>query len=183
MIEASLRPHAGRTARIGAVVLLLCTLAADSRPVRAQELTTALGLTGGLLAGAWVSTGLYVLRSRMTGWVLHLPAELISVRPEAMPMVVAPIAGAVLGYRTPQKLSAAAAWGGLGLVSGGAIGIGLGHLIWGDSEGRWAGGTIGSALGLAIGAIAGAVNRTEADGDDPPAAPYLTFSVPLGGRR
>jgi hypothetical protein len=176
------RGRGARATRFATATLVACTLVAGSRPARAQELTTALGLGGGLLAGAYVTTGLYVLRSRTTGWVLHSPSELLAARPEAVPVVVAPIVGAVLGYQSPHRLSAAAAWGGVGFVSGGAIGVGIGHLIWGNSEGRWAGGTIGSALGLAVGAIAGAVDRAD-DEVEAPAASYLSFSIPLGGRR
>jgi hypothetical protein len=180
--NSGLRGRGPRTSRFAIAMLVACTLVAGSRPARAQEFTTALGLGGGLLAGASVTTGLYVLRSRATGWVLQSPTDLLAARPEAMPIVVAPIVGAVLGYRSPDRLSAAAAWGGVGFVSGGAIGVGIGHLIWGNSEGRWAGGTIGSALGLAVGAIAGAVGRADEE-VEVPAASYLSFSIPLGGRR
>jgi hypothetical protein len=172
----------GRSVRLAlAGVLCMTTLVIPSRQVAAQEVTSALGLAGGIVAGAYVTTGLYVLKSRATGWVLHSPSELLSPGLEAIPLVAGPIAGTILGYQSPEKLSAAAAWGGIGLVSGGAVGIAMGQLIWGDSEGRWAGGTIGSALGLVVGAIAGAVTaRSDDAAPERTSAPYLTFSIPFG---
>lgn len=175
------------TVRLLGLLMALCiSLAALPRDASAQLLPATLGFAGGLIGGAYVTTGAYVLKSRATGWVLHTPAELLSARLEALPVVIGPVSGAILGYRDRRRLAAAMTWGGVGLVSGAFIGAGFGQLIWNDSEGRWAGGTIGSAAGLAIGVIVGALthrNQDEAgDGGGGARAPFVTFSIPLGGR-
>ncbi len=181
------RVRAARTLRKPLVVALAVGLTFGAWPKHgtAQELASALGFAGGLFAGAYMTTGAYVLKSRATGWVLHSASDLVAPRPEALPLVVMPIAGAVLGYRSPEKLSAAATWGTVGLVGGGLAGAAMGELVWGNSEGRWAGGTIGSALGLAVGAIAGAIGGGSDEEERPAgqAASYLTFSIPIGGRQ
>jgi hypothetical protein len=169
-------------------VLAAAALAAvllSPRAGRAQFVSSSLGFLGGVVAGAHMSTGIYVLRSRLTGWNFHSPDDILKPRIEMMPIIVTPIAGAVLGARSSTKLGAAAGWGGAGIVGGAAIGATLGHLISGDTQGRWAGGTIGSAAGLLIGAVLGSTLKSEAsDEDDAGSASrprYITFSIPVGG--
>lgn len=171
---------------LGLLMALCISVTALPRDASAQLLPATLGFTGGLIGGAYVTTGAYVFKSRATGWVLHSPADLLSPRLEALPVVIGPVAGAILGYRDRRRLAAAMTWGGVGLVSGAFVGAGFGQLIWNDSEGRWAGGTIGSAAGLAIGVIVGALTHRDEEeagaGQGGARAPYVTFSIPLGGR-
>lgn len=167
-----------------AALTTMLALATAPRPASAQVLSASLGFTGGLIGGAYITTAVYVLRSRTGGYILNSPHELISARPEGLPLVIAPVAGAVLGYRDADRLKAAGTWGAVGLVGGAAVGAGIGTLIWGDSEGRWAGGTIGSALGLIIGAVAGAAaEQGEPEDATSAAARWLTVSIPIGGGR
>lgn len=144
----------------------------------AQAWSAGLGLAGGLIAGAYVTTGTYVLKSRATGWVLHSVEDIVTARPEVLPLVAMPVAGALIGYRSPAKLGAAALWGGTGLLLGAAIGAGIGQLIWKDTTGRWAGATIGSAAGLAIGSILGAALKNDAPSQNG-SVPVFTISLPL----
>jgi hypothetical protein len=166
-----------------AALALLAALTFAPQSVSSQAVSTAVGFAGGLVAGAHVTTGIYVFRSRATGWELHAIEDMLSPNIETLPLVVFPIAGAILGNRSPTKLGAAATWGGAGVLGGAVLGTIIGHLIWGDSQGRWAGGTMGSATGLAVGAILGAAlkrtDTTTADGDAA-AASLFTISLPLG---
>lgn len=170
---------------LAGTALALLGQATAPRPARAQALPAALGFVGGFVGGTYITAGVYVFKSRVTGWRLHGTEDVISVRPEMLPMVATPIAAAVLGYRSPSQLGAAAAWGGVGLLSGALIGAGFGQLIWGNTEGRWAGGTIGSAAGLAIGAVIGALtyaSNEAGQGGGGASAPLLRFTIPIGGR-
>lgn len=169
--------------RIALVAVLVAGLAVG-RPAEAQFTSASLGFVGGLVAGAHTATGIYVLKSRLTGWNFHAVDDIVSPRLETMPIVILPIAGAVLGASSSTKLGAAATWGGVGIVSGAAIGATVGHLLWGDTQGRWAGGTIGSAAGLLIGSILGGALKSDGSDDEAEAGArprYITFSIPLGG--
>jgi hypothetical protein len=173
--------------RAAAALAVLLGLAGGLAPQRAsaQVLPATLGLVGGFVGGTYITAGVYVFKSRATGWTLHGTEDVLSIRPELLPLAVMPIAGAWLGYQSPKKLAAAGTWGGVGLLAGAAIGAGFGQLIWGTNEGRWAGGTIASAAGLAIGAIIGALTYRESSDENPrsaASAPFVTFTIPLGGR-
>lgn len=163
----------------------LIAIAALPRPLDAQGFVpSSLGFIGGAVAGAHISIGAYILRSRLTGWNFHAVEEIVSPRLETMPIIVAPVAGAVLGAASSERLGAAATWGGIGLVSGALIGASIGHQIWGDSPGRWAGGTIGSAAGMLIGSVLGAALLSSDSDEEAGVAArprYLTFSIPVGG--
>lgn len=166
------------------MLALTLAFAVPASRAGAQTLPAVAGFAGGLVGGAWVTTGVYVFESRATGFVLHSAAELLSPRPEALPVLIMPVAGAIIGYRDRHRLGDAATWGAAGLAAGAIVGAGFGQLIWGTSEGRWAGGTIGSAAGLAIGAIVGAL-AYRADPAEPPGgatAPAITISIPFGRR-
>lgn len=170
-----------RSARLLACALLVVLCIAPQR-AHAQALSAGLGFAGGLLGGAYVTTGTYVLKSRATGWTLHSVSDIIAPRLEALPLVVMPIAGAVIGYQSKETLADVGTWGGVGLVGGAIVGVGFGQLIWGGSEGRWAGGTIGSAAGLAIGAVLGAL-ASSTDESAPQETPAFRLSFSLAGPR
>lgn len=166
-----------RAAALG--VLLLSGLVPS--PCSAQVGRAAIGLAGGLLGGVHVTTGIFVFKSRVFGWNMHTPEDILTLRPETAPIVVMPVIGAFVGYRSSKRLAGAATWGSIGLAGGALVGAGAGHLLWGTSEGRWAAGTIGSAAGLAIGSALGALLTSggASDEDDRRPAPYLTFSIPV----
>jgi hypothetical protein len=166
------------------VILALSILPA--RPAQAQVGRAALGLVGGLAAGVHVTTGVFVARSRIFRHDVHSTEDLVSLRPETVPIVVLPLAGALVGYRSSSRLAGAATWGGFGLVAGAAVGAGLGHFLSGTSGARWAGGTIGSAAGLALGAMLGAALLPDDDGPAEGAVAgrrYVGISIPLGSGR
>jgi hypothetical protein len=169
-----------------AALAIIAALSFAPERASAQLASTAVGFVGGLVTGAHITTGIYVFRTRATGWELHAIEDMISANVSALPIVIFPIAGAVVGNRSSTRLAAAATWGGAGLVGGAVVGTVIGHLVWGDSQGRWAGGTMGSATGLALGVILGAaLKRSASDGGEQEgiAAPLVTISLPLGGPR
>jgi MFS family permease len=175
-----------RVARAAAIALVLALTTLTPRPAQAQVGRAALGLIGGLAAGVHVTTGVFVLRSRVFGHDMHSTEDIVTVRPETMPIIAMPVAFALVGYRSSSRLAGAATWGGLGFVAGAAVGAGLGHILSGTSGGRWAGGTIGSAAGLALGAVLGAALLP--DEDDPgdgfvAGRRYVGISIPFGPGR
>lgn len=176
----------GAQARAAAVlwVALISPTLVLGTPERAeaQVLPAVLGGVGGLIAGTHVTTGVFVLKSRATGWVMHSVETLVEPSPELLPLVAGPIAGALLGARSTDRLESAGLWGGAGLLSGSAVGALAGHLLWGNAEGRWAGAVIGSASGLLIGAIVGAAyggDESEPGGGAPEMTPAVRFVIPV----
>ncbi|NNF26286.1 MAG: hypothetical protein HKN73_03565, partial [Gemmatimonadetes bacterium] len=160
-------------AAILVAVVIAAEPALEGRRIEAQVLPAVVGGVGGLLAGAYVTTGVFVLKSRATGWVMHSVETLIEPAPELLPLVAGPVAGALLGARSSGRLEAGAAWAGIGLASGAGLGALAGHLIWNSVEGRWAGGIIGSAAGLLVGSVVGAATHDEG-GPEPPGIPPPT---------
>lgn len=185
MVSGRSIPTCATRARALVLFAGVIAIAALPRPADAQGFVpSSLGFIGGAVAGAHISIGAYILRSRLTGWNFHAVEDIARPRLETMPIILAPISGAVLGAASSERLGAAATWGGVGLVSGALIGATIGHQIWGDSPGRWAGGTIGSAAGLLLGSVLGAsLMSSDSDGEANAAARprYLTFSIPVGG--
>ncbi len=175
MMETTTMLRSPRTSSFGTsfrtVPKLACLLAvvAMATPVRAnsQVLPAVIGGVGGLLAGVHTTTGIFVLKSRATGWVMHSVEHLLEPSPEAIPILVGPIAGAAIGYSSKSALAQAGLWGSAGLASGALAGAAVGHLIWKDSEGRWAGGVIGSAAGLLLGVVLGASRGAKTEELDP----------------
>lgn len=152
----------------------------------AQTLPAVVGGVGGLVAGSYVTTGLYVLKSRATGWMMHSPTDLVEPRLEGIPLIVGPVAGALIGYRDSDRLARAGLWGVAGMAAGATVGAATGHWVWGDSGGRWSGGVIGSAAGLLAGVVYGALVDEEPTSDPPvgDAGSELRFEIPAPwGRR
>ena len=171
----------GIRSRIAAVAVVLL---AASTPASAQLLPGIVGGVGGLVAGAYVSTGAYVFKSRATGWVMHSVEHLIEPGLPTLPLLAGPVAGVLMGAKSTPALGRAGLWGSVGLASGGLVGAAVGHLVWGDREGRWAGAVIGSAAGLLGGAVAGALTTDDASGPEDGtegAAFALSFGIPWRG--
>jgi hypothetical protein len=125
-----------------------------ARPLEAQVLPPVLGGVGGLAAGGWTTLGIFVARSRMGNLIMDT-GNLQELRLELVPLLTFPIAGALIGASSSQRLKAVGAGVGIGGAVGALAGVGIGMMVSGTSEGRWAGGIIGSAAGLVIGAVIG----------------------------
>ena len=169
-----------KCARVLAVALAI-VLAGAPRPASAQATSAALGLVGGLVGGVHVSTGIFVFKARAYGFNLHTAEDILTVRPETLPILVMPLAGGILGYRSSTRLAGAATWSAVGLAGGAITGAVLGHFIGGTSEWRWAGGTVGSAAGLVLGGVLGALFTSGDSNDERTPATVLlpVLSIPL----
>lgn len=174
------RARAGRPflGPLMALVLVSCLVA--PRPARAQLDRIGAGAGGaaaGAIVGVYTTTAIYVTKARFGSYIYSL-GDLIQLRVETLPIVAAPVAGAVLGASSPADLGRAALWGGLGFAAGAGLGYLGGHVIGDSDEARWAGGIIGSAIGVWAGALFGALR----DGDEQLQEPMtlLRVMVPLG---
>ncbi len=168
--------------RHAAVCLLLLSLPLVQPPKAAAQSTVAsgvLGAGGGFVVGTYSMLAIYVTKARF-GHFLFSFDEVLQIRPEILPLVAGPIAGAWVGVESSTALGRSVGWGSLGFLGGGAIGVGAGHLIWGTSEGRWAGGIIGSAIGLLGGVVLGAKDAFD-EGEPGPTTTLFEFTIPLGG--
>jgi hypothetical protein len=178
------RPKPRASVALGALALLTALAFATSpRPLQAQSTVakSAGGAAAGLVAGTYGMLAIYVTKARF-GHYLFSAEDALAPRPELLPVVAGPITGAWLGQRSGTALGRSLGWGALGFAGGAAVGAGVGHLIWKDQEGRWAGAIIGSALGLLVGSVWGAHDGLEdSSGPDAPAVPALEFRIPLGG--
>jgi hypothetical protein len=164
------------------LLLPLCwvlLLLGSTRSAQAQVGPALLGAAGGLLVGGYTTVTIYVTKARF-GRYLFSTDELLSLRPETLPVLVGPVAGAWVGAESSTALGRSAAWGALGLAGGAALGGLTGRLLSDADEAPWAGAVIGGGVGLLTGAILGAIDGLD---DDPGGgAPVnLTFSLPLGG--
>jgi hypothetical protein len=170
----------GSGSRFGAAPLLaLVMIVVPAGRASAQVLPAAAGAVGGLVAGVIVTTATVVLEARMGRYVYGLD-ELISVRPEVLPILIGPVAGAVLGARSPLALGRAGTGALLGIAGGIALGTGAGALIWSTSEGRWAGAIIGGAAGMLTGAVLYASLGNGDDGESPGVTAAFSIRVPWG---
>jgi hypothetical protein len=165
------------------LVAVAVVLACRPRPAAGQIGSAILGATGGLAAGLYTTSAIYVTEARFGRYIFSVD-EVVSVNVRFLPMVVEPVLGAWLGARSGRALARAGLWGGVSFIGGAAVGAGAGHLIWRTSEGRWAGAIIGSALGFLTGATLGGrsgLRDAERRGDARP----VTFSIsfPIGRSR
>lgn len=158
----------------------LALQAGTSRPSAAQTVPGVVGAAGGFVAGTYTMMAIYVTKARFGHYLFSLH-DALAPTPEILPVVAGPIAGAWLGAESKVALGRAAGWGAAGFVGGAAVGVTLGHLVWGDEEGRWAGAIIGSAAGMLAGVVLGA--RDGFDDSEPAAAttPLFAVSIPIGG--
>lgn len=184
-------PHpegGGRSPRCRCAPLVLAALGAAAilagRPVAAagQVGSALVGATGGLAAGLYTTTAIYVTEARF-GHYIYSPDEVLTLNPRLLPVVAGTVAGGWLGAESGHALGRAGLWGGVGLLGGATLGLGVGHLVWDTSEGRWAGAVMGSALGLLAGAVLGGREGLGDDDDDDDGAAAMTFavSIPVGG--
>lgn len=171
------RKSNGFASRLGLPVLVsLALIAVPSGRVGGQVLPAAAGAVGGLVAGTIVTTASVVLEARLGRYVYGLD-ELITLRPEVVPILIGPVVGAVMGARSPSTLGRAGTGALLGLVGGIALGTGAGTLMGQTGEAQWAGAIIGGATGMLAGAI---LNASLSSSDDEGAAvATVAFSIQL----
>ena len=143
-----------RSALVGAVLLAL--LGGAPRPASAQNtfLTGSAGSVGGLVAGTTVTLGLIVANARLERDFIHGFDDLISL--QGLPVPVGIIAGGVLGAHDPERAERVGLLSGAGLVVGSSLGALIGEAMTRDDpSGKWAGGVMGAAAGVVIGAFLG----------------------------
>jgi hypothetical protein len=152
-------------------------------PASGQVGAAIAGATGGLAAGLYTTTAIYVTEARFGRYIFSVD-DVVRPNLRLLPMVVEPALGGWLGAKSGRALGRAALWGGVSFFGGAAVGAGAGHLIWRTSEGRWAGAIIGSAFGLLVGATVGG-RRALRDEDLENGARPVTFSIsfPIGPSR
>jgi len=172
----------GAGTRYATLIFALSFVAAiPAERLRAQILPAAAGTVGGFVAGTIVTTGTVVLEARLGHYIYGLD-DLVSLRPELLPMALGPVVGGVLGAKSPATLGRAGTGALVGLAGGAAIGAGVGTIIGSTSEAQWAGGIIGGAAGMLAGAIINGSRRPNKD--DGSAVPLVALSIRLpGGRR
>lgn len=172
-----------RRAAAATATSLALLLAGAASPGRAagQTVPAILGTVGGFVAGTYTTTAVYVTKARF-GRFLFSVDDALTLTPEILPMVAGPVAGGWLGAESKVALGRAMGWGAVGFLGGAALGVGVGHLIWRDQEGRWAGAIIGSAAGMLTGAVLGALDGLGDDEAEPAMVPLLSVRIPLGGR-
>lgn len=173
-------PHgSGRGPRVLFPILLVGTLLfAYPRAASSQVAPVAIGTGAGLVVGTYTTTAIYVLKARFGSYLFSL-GDAVAFRPEVLPVLITPAAGAWLGSRSTKALERAGLWGGLGFAGGAALGAVAGEVLWKDTEGRWAGAIVGSAAGLLVGVALGAVDGLDETPGEP--IPVLSIRVPLGG--
>lgn len=150
-------------------------------PAQAQVIPALLGGAGGLVAGAYVTTGVYIAKAR-AGRFIYSTEEVARVGPELLPVLLLPVSGVVLGAVDGDRLATAGIGAGLGFVGGALLGTGIGHVAWGRSEGRWSGAVIGSAAGLVIGGVLGAFLHSDDEDEALGPTPLLTVALPVPWR-
>jgi hypothetical protein len=96
-----------------------------------------------------------VVAQARAGNYLHDFQELFGWR--SLPVIAGGALGTGLGIYSPERLERAILWGFGGMAVGGAVGLGVGQLMWRPPEGKWAGMAIGAGAGLVIAYLAGAL--------------------------
>lgn len=170
--------HAVSVAGLG--LALLFTGAVSAPGAAGQTVPAIVGTAGGFVAGTYVTTAVYVTKARFGRFLFSLD-DALTFTPELLPMVAAPVAGGWLGAESKVALGRAVGWGAVGFFGGAALGVGAGHLFWGDVEGRWAGAIIGSAAGMLTGLILGALDGLDDGGGEAAMMPVFSVRIPLGG--
>lgn len=161
-------------------VTVAAVLTCRPTPAAGQVGTAIVGATGGLAAGLYTTTAIYVTEARFGRYIFSVD-DVLRVNLRLLPMVVEPALGGWLGAKSGRALGRAALWGGVSFFGGAAVGAGAGHLIWRTSEGRWAGAIIGSALGLIAGAtVGGRSGLRDAENGEEAGRATFSISIPIG---
>lgn len=165
------------------LVLLVTLLAAAASPLRAQSegrriLPAVAGGVAGVAGGGYVALSVVVAQAR-AGNYLHDFQELFGWR--SVPVIAGGALGAGLGFYSPHRLEQAIIWGFGGMAIGGAVGFGIGQLVWRPPEGKWAGAAIGAGAGLVVGYLTGALTARSGDelGSSEAAVVPVTIRLPL----
>lgn len=105
------------------------------------------GAVIGTLLGFYVTLAVVVAKAR-AGYYIFAVHDLADIRIETAIILVGLVLGAMFAYRWDVRFFRVVLRGLVGLIAGVLLGIPLGWLIWGGTEGMWAGGIIFSALAL-----------------------------------
>jgi hypothetical protein len=161
------------------ITLVAALLFLPAKRVRAQVLPAAAGATGGFLAGTFVTMGIVVVEARMGHYMYGLD-DLVGLRPEIIPILVLPVAGAWIGAKSPETLRRAGLGALIGVASGAAIGTGVGALVGSSPEENWSGGIIGGAVGLLAGSVIMATRSPRSDNGNSVPLASMSIKVPWG---
>ena len=162
------------------VAALLCVVAVVLAPRSAASQEALPGLVGGstgLLAGGFVSVGIWTAKARFGNDYLYDTRDALGW--EATPVVAGAATGLALGLADPDRLRRAGVGAAAGLLLGTGVGMTLGVAHWELPEGRWAGGVIGGAAGLVVGTLVGALWPDD-DPSPPDASAARSPGVPVG---
>lgn len=137
------------------MALLCVLLLLPARPAAAQTpLAASAGGAGGLVAGTVVSIGLVVFNARTERDFIESPADMIGLNGIPVPLGIA--AGIALGLDDADRLRHVGGWAGAGLLVGTGVGALIGEAVTEDDpSGKWAGGVMGAAAGVVLGALIG----------------------------
>jgi hypothetical protein len=144
---------------------LLAPAPLEAQDPQSRALATTLGAVSGFAAGGYLTLTVIVAESR-AGRYVHDVDDVLGWR--SAPVLIGALAGAGLGFYSPERLQGAAVFGAAGLGVGALAGLAIGSAIWDPPEGRWAGAAIGAGIGLVIGNVIGVLNPLNlfTEGDD-----------------
>lgn len=156
--------------------------AQDPEP-QSRVLATSIGALAGIVGGGYVSLTVIVAESRV-GRYVHDVDDVLGWR--SAPVILGTLAGAGLGFYSPERLQGAVVYGAGGLALGALAGLGIGSAIWDPPEGRWAGAAIGAGVGLVIGNAIGVLRplnlftrEEDEEGGTVTAGIPIMFRIPL----
>ncbi len=107
----------------------------------------------GLAEGAVVSLAIMVARARFEDEYVESPSDVIAWGWQAVPVLVAPLAGLTFGLRGKDAFAGSLLGSASGLVIGATVGGLIGRLTSNSSESVWAGAIMGAGAGLTIGRV------------------------------
>jgi hypothetical protein len=145
---------------VAAAVTATAAAPVSAQRVEERVLPALVGGAAGVAGGGYVALSVVVAQAR-AGNYLHEFQELFGWR--SLPVIAGGAMGTALGVYSPARLERAILWGFGGMAAGGALGLGVGQLIWRAPEGKWAGMAIGAGAGLALAYVAGAITATNSE--------------------
>lgn len=137
-----------------------------------------MGGAAGLVAGGYVSVGIWTARARFQDEYLFSAADALGW--EATPILVGMGTGFAVGFLDQDRLRRTVIGGVAGWFLGTGVGMTLGAAHWRPPEGRWAGGLIGSAAGILVGSAVGLVWPAGDDDGGPDTSAARAPRIPLG---